>query len=214
MGGTWNSGQAIGSGVKNLATGGEALPARPSGSENSRTVVPDRAERRENYLNKGPSTMSENPQQAPQQAEIILKEEHAHAAYSNFARVTSTAEEVIIDFCLNPNPFATGRQEIIVSQRLIIGEALAIGQASGIPYERGLAMLRHMPAVLDLPDVTFDPADAGPAQGGHRNLFEQILPPAGRLVDELELDAPLTRLLAAGCEAYAREGSPAAATAR
>jgi hypothetical protein len=32
--------------------------------------------------------------------------------------VTSTAEEVIIDFCLNPNPFQTGRQEINVSQRL------------------------------------------------------------------------------------------------
>ena len=39
-----------------------------------------------------------------QQAEIILNEKDAHAAYSNFARVTSTAEEVIIDFCLNPNP--------------------------------------------------------------------------------------------------------------
>src|SRR5947209_19249638 len=63
-----------------------------------------------------------NPQPAPaqQQAEIVLNETGAHAAYSNFARVTSTAEEVIIDFCLNPNPFQTGRQEIQVAQRLIM----------------------------------------------------------------------------------------------
>jgi hypothetical protein len=54
------------------------------------------------------------------QSEIILNEKEAHAAYSNFARVTATAEEVIIDFCLNPNPFAQGRQELIVSQRLIM----------------------------------------------------------------------------------------------
>jgi hypothetical protein len=42
------------------------------------------------------------------------------SGYANFARVTSTAEEVIIDFCLNSNPFAEGRQEIKVSQRLIM----------------------------------------------------------------------------------------------
>ena len=59
-------------------------------------------------------------EQAAQQSEIVLKDENANAAYSNFARVTSTAEEVIIDFCLNPNPFHTGRQEINVSQRLIM----------------------------------------------------------------------------------------------
>src|SRR5262245_14924270 len=67
-----------------------------------------------------PKAGEQQQQPAPQQAEIVLVETHAHAAYSNFARVTSTAEEVIIDFCLNPNPFATGRQEINVSQRLIM----------------------------------------------------------------------------------------------
>src|SRR5262249_42041583 len=44
----------------------------------------------------------------------------AHAAYANFARVTATPEEVIIDFALNPNPFLAGRQDIQVSQRLIV----------------------------------------------------------------------------------------------
>lgn len=60
------------------------------------------------------------PTDAPPQAEIVLIEKDAHIAYSNFARVTSTAEEVIIDFCLNPNPFGAGRQEIPVAQRLIM----------------------------------------------------------------------------------------------
>jgi hypothetical protein len=67
------------------------------------------------------ATPEPNPAPPPQQqAEIILDEKGAHIAYSNFARVTSTAEEVIIDFCLNPNPFQTGRQEITVAQRLIM----------------------------------------------------------------------------------------------
>ena len=62
------------------------------------------------------------PEQQPGmvQQDIVLVEKDAHAAYSNFARVTATHEEVIIDFCLNPNPFQTGHQEINVSQRLIM----------------------------------------------------------------------------------------------
>jgi hypothetical protein len=62
---------------------------------------------------------TEEGQQA-QQAEIVLNEKGAHAAYSNFARVTATPEEVIVDFALNPNPFMSGRQEVNVTQRLIM----------------------------------------------------------------------------------------------
>src|SRR5215475_9949817 len=112
--------------------------------------------------------MSETPrpaeQQAPaqQQAEIVLNETGAHAAYSNFARVTSTAEEVIIDFCLNPNPFATGRQEIQVSQRLIMNFYTAKRLFSAL----GMTLQRH--------EQTFGPieldirrrAQAGGQQGG------------------------------------------------
>src|SRR5262249_49727950 len=80
----------------------------------------------------------EQQQPAAAQAEIVLIETHAHAAYSNFARVTSTAEEVIIDFCLNPNPFATGRQEIQVSQRLIMNfyTAKRLFSAMGMTLQR------------------------------------------------------------------------------
>ena len=63
------------------------------------------------------------PQASPpaqQRTEIVLDDKHAHAAYANFARVTATPEEVIMDFALNPNPFMTGRQDIQVSQRLIM----------------------------------------------------------------------------------------------
>lgn len=68
-----------------------------------------------------PANPPEPPQgqQAPPQ-EIILDERAAHVAYANFARVQATPEEVIIDFALNPTPFASGRLEISVSQRLIM----------------------------------------------------------------------------------------------
>jgi hypothetical protein len=62
----------------------------------------------------------EEPQQGMVQSEIILNDRDAHAAYSNFARVTATPEEVIIDFALNPNPFVQGRHEVKITQRLIV----------------------------------------------------------------------------------------------
>jgi hypothetical protein len=57
---------------------------------------------------------------AQQQMEVVVDESGAHAAYANFARVTATPEEVIVDFALNPQPFAVGRQDVKVSQRLIM----------------------------------------------------------------------------------------------
>jgi hypothetical protein len=54
------------------------------------------------------------------QSEIILNDKEAFSAYSNFARVTATPEEVIVDFALNPNPFVQGRHEVKISQRLIM----------------------------------------------------------------------------------------------
>ena len=67
--------------------------------------------------------MPEQPPPAaenPQQSEVVLNDKEANSAYSNFARVTATPEEVIIDFGLNPNPFLAGKQEISVTQRLIM----------------------------------------------------------------------------------------------
>ncbi len=59
-------------------------------------------------------------QQGMVQSEIVLNDRDAHTAYSNFARVTATPEEVIIDFALNPNPFVQGRHEVKITQRLIV----------------------------------------------------------------------------------------------
>jgi hypothetical protein len=54
------------------------------------------------------------------QSEIVLNDRDAHSAYSNFARVTATPEEVIVDFALNPNPFVQGKYEVKITQRLIM----------------------------------------------------------------------------------------------
>jgi hypothetical protein len=71
-------------------------------------------------INPRPVPAGEEPGQQQVQSEIVLNDKNAHAAYSNFARVTATPEEVIIDFALNPNPFISGKQEVVVTQRLIM----------------------------------------------------------------------------------------------
>jgi hypothetical protein len=55
-----------------------------------------------------------------QGANVKLDDENAAAFYANFARVTATPEEVIIDFALNPQPFATGEQLVKVSHRSVM----------------------------------------------------------------------------------------------
>jgi hypothetical protein len=74
---------------------------------------------------------AEDPNQLVQ-AELVLDDSQAHAAYSNFARVTATPEEVILDFALNPNPFQQGRQEVKVTQRLILNFYTAKRLASAL----------------------------------------------------------------------------------
>src|SRR3954465_12011784 len=68
--------------------------------------------------------MSENPapEAAPQQqtTEVVVDDSGTLPSYSNFCRVTATPEEVILDFGLNPQPFATGRQDVKANQRLVM----------------------------------------------------------------------------------------------
>jgi hypothetical protein len=66
------------------------------------------------------NTPKAGDEQGQVHAEVSLNDHEAHAAYSNFARVTATPEEVIVDFALNPNPFQSGKQEVKVTQRLIM----------------------------------------------------------------------------------------------
>ena len=65
-----------------------------------------------------PPAQPQNPQAAEHQ--IHLDDRNAHVAYANFARVTATPEELIMDLALNPNPFNQGKQDIQVTQRLIM----------------------------------------------------------------------------------------------
>src|SRR5579875_709319 len=68
----------------------------------------------------GPATL--NPQQGQQgQATAVVGDDSSTLpSYSNFCRVTATPEEVILDFGLDPQPFATGRQEVKANQRIVM----------------------------------------------------------------------------------------------
>jgi hypothetical protein len=52
--------------------------------------------------------------------EVVVDDSGTLAAYSNFCRVTATPEEVILDFGLNPQPFATGRTEVKANHRIVM----------------------------------------------------------------------------------------------
>src|SRR5688500_14345430 len=60
-----------------------------------------------------------NPQQS-QQTEVHVDDSGALPSYSNFCRVIATPEEVILDFGLNPQPFATGRQDVKATMRIVM----------------------------------------------------------------------------------------------
>src|SRR3954464_3747684 len=61
---------------------------------------------------------AQNPQQ--QTTEVVVDDSGTLPSYSNFCRVTATPEEVILDFGLNPQPFATGRQDVKANQRIVM----------------------------------------------------------------------------------------------
>ncbi|SIN82207.1 Protein of unknown function [Singulisphaera sp. GP187] len=52
--------------------------------------------------------------------EVVVDDSGTLPSYSNFCRVTATPEEVILDFGLNPQPFATGRQDVKANQRIVM----------------------------------------------------------------------------------------------
>ncbi len=67
--------------------------------------------------------MANEPQQAPQAAQepVKISAEGVEATYANLCRVTSTPEEVILDFALNPNAFGKVIDEPLkLSHRIIM----------------------------------------------------------------------------------------------
>ena len=61
----------------------------------------------------------QNPQ-VQQTTEVVVDDSGTQPLYANFCRVTATPEEMILDFGLNTQPFATGRQDVKAHQRLVM----------------------------------------------------------------------------------------------
>lgn len=59
------------------------------------------------------------------QTTIHVDDSSCMACYANFCRVSSTAEELILDLGLNPHPYATGEATVKVSQRIIMNHYTA-----------------------------------------------------------------------------------------
>ena len=55
-----------------------------------------------------------------QRANVAVSNTKTPAAYANFCRVTSTPEEVILDFGLNTQPFGAAQSPIEVSDRIVM----------------------------------------------------------------------------------------------
>ena len=111
--------------------------------------------------------MSEqNPAETPQQqqTEVHVDDSAALPSYSNFCRVTATPEEVILDFGLNPQPFATGRQDVKANQRIVMNFYTAKRLLTAL----GMTIQRHEGTFGSIElDVRRRAAD-GPAAQQHR----------------------------------------------
>jgi hypothetical protein len=68
---------------------------------------------------------SEDPQPGQIQQRITVEDSDVTACYSNFCRVSSTPEELILDLGLNTTPFASGDITVPVSQRIIMNHITA-----------------------------------------------------------------------------------------
>lgn len=54
------------------------------------------------------------------QRQVSVDSSKAHAAYSNFCRVTGTPEELIIDFGLNSQPMGVPSEPIEITTRIVL----------------------------------------------------------------------------------------------
>jgi hypothetical protein len=73
------------------------------------------------------------------QATVHVDDSVCTAGYANFCRVSSTAEELILDLGLNPHPYATGEATVKVSQRIIMNHYTAKRLLAAL----GMALQRH-----------------------------------------------------------------------
>lgn len=80
------------------------------------------------------------------QVNLKFNDSHAQAFYANVCRVSSTPEEVIIDLALNPNPAASGEQELEVGQRIVMNHFTAkrLTTLLGVSLKRHEEMFGHI----------------------------------------------------------------------
>jgi hypothetical protein len=76
---------------------------------------------------------------ATQTPEVVVDDSGTQPMYPNFCRVTATPEEVILDFGLNTQPFATGAQNVKVVERIVMNLFTAKRLLSAI----GMTIQRH-----------------------------------------------------------------------
>jgi hypothetical protein len=55
-----------------------------------------------------------------QRQQVAVDASKAHAAYTNFCRVTGTPEELIIDFGLNTQPMGVSNEPIEIVERIVM----------------------------------------------------------------------------------------------
>ena len=67
-----------------------------------------------------PAPAAPAPEQPVQRQQVTVDATKAHAAYSNFCRVTGTPEELIVDFGLNSQPMGVPTEPIEVTQRIVL----------------------------------------------------------------------------------------------
>jgi hypothetical protein len=60
------------------------------------------------------------PATEPQRQQVTVDVSKAHAAYTNFCRVTGTPEELIIDFGINAQPMGVPNEPIEISERIVM----------------------------------------------------------------------------------------------
>jgi hypothetical protein len=76
---------------------------------------------------------------APPATEVVVDDSGTQPMCSNFCRVTATPEEVILDFGLNPQPFATGLQNVKVVERIVMN----LFTAKRLLTAMGMTIQRH-----------------------------------------------------------------------
>ena len=67
-----------------------------------------------------PTASTPPAEQQQQRQPVAVDASKAHAAYSNFCRVTGTPEELIIDFGLNMQPMGVPTEAIEISERIVM----------------------------------------------------------------------------------------------